>query len=278
MSDSRKIYFAEIIDKFQESNGEEDRYASFDYCYNYFRNSTADEIEQNMETSCLHLMAFLSSWGMLRGSSFLLEKSVWSYREIILYIINKKRENPESWVLGDYDKIDDSKIDSIVAIYYDIENLLIETNQKSSNQNYSTLITKIMLGVFACIPAFDTNFVKTFNILYKRKFPQSINSSKIEKEKLKGYLKLIIEFYKNNKNCIDAINISTKSFHNIKCNNVALNNTYNRIPPSYKTYKYSIAKIIDMFGFIKGKELLDLKKECHDTYEKEEKKLKETFS
>lgn len=75
------------VKEFQEKNKNEDRNASFDYCYNYFRNSSADEIEQNIEKSCLHLMSYLASWGMLRGSSFLLKKSIKYYETLIKYII-----------------------------------------------------------------------------------------------------------------------------------------------------------------------------------------------
>jgi len=61
-----------IIDKFQNNNiSNTDRYTSFDYCYNYFR-QPSKEILADMEKSCLVIGFYLASWGMLRGSSFLL--------------------------------------------------------------------------------------------------------------------------------------------------------------------------------------------------------------
>ncbi len=51
------------------------RNSSFDYCYNYFRSNNAEAILRDKEKSCAILGFYLASWGMMRGSSFLLQKS-----------------------------------------------------------------------------------------------------------------------------------------------------------------------------------------------------------
>jgi hypothetical protein len=57
------------------------RYASFDYCFNYFQsyrdsgNTHLAAAPENLELSCLHLGFYLASWGMLRGSAKLLKHS-----------------------------------------------------------------------------------------------------------------------------------------------------------------------------------------------------------
>jgi len=71
----------ELIDKlintFLKDREPTDRYASFDYCYNYFQtfkynNKILDiAVSDNLQLSCLHLGFYLASWGMLRGSTFL---------------------------------------------------------------------------------------------------------------------------------------------------------------------------------------------------------------
>ncbi len=59
-----------------------ERFSSFDYCYNHFysfyRDNRVPELadDRNLQMSCLQLGFYLASWGMLRGSSFLIEKSV----------------------------------------------------------------------------------------------------------------------------------------------------------------------------------------------------------
>jgi hypothetical protein len=70
------------IDCFLVERNRNHRYASFDYCYNYFYsfysagkiNSIADE--NNIEMSCLQLGFYLASWGMLRASSIRLQRSI----------------------------------------------------------------------------------------------------------------------------------------------------------------------------------------------------------
>ncbi len=58
------------------------RYASFDYCFNYFQEfKEQGRIKQlsnssNIQHSCLQLGYYLASWGMLRRKGFLLKKRV----------------------------------------------------------------------------------------------------------------------------------------------------------------------------------------------------------
>jgi len=68
------------------------RYSSFDYCYNYFHefyeqgNIEAIASSTNVQLSCLQIGFYLASWGMLRGSSFLLQKSVKHYEQLMSMI------------------------------------------------------------------------------------------------------------------------------------------------------------------------------------------------
>jgi len=74
-----------------------ERYASFDYCYNYFysfyKENKLTELanDKNLQMSSLQLGFYLASWGMMRGSSFLLEKSVRSYKNLIILISKMNR-------------------------------------------------------------------------------------------------------------------------------------------------------------------------------------------
>ena len=68
------------------------RYASYDYCYNYFRSfvnsSKTSEIANadNMQTSCIQLGFYLASWGMYRGSSQILQQSAKGLEKVIQVI------------------------------------------------------------------------------------------------------------------------------------------------------------------------------------------------
>lgn len=194
----------------------DERYASFDYCYNYFQSfrekNLIDKLNdnKNIHNSCLQIGFYLASWGMLRGSSFLLEKSVGFYKKLIeeIAIFDKR-----IWEIDvdNYDK----NIDLLLEFKEKIKNSL-----GSENRPTDTLITKIMLGVFANIPAYDNYFRTAFKT-------HSFG---------KKSLKIISEFYDKNQKIIDSYDIKTFDF----------------ITGKETQRKYTKAKIIDMIGFIEG--------------------------
>lgn len=65
------------------------RYASFDYCFNYFQtfresgNVSALADAENLHVSCLQLGFYLASWEMLRRSAALLQKSIRCFIPVI---------------------------------------------------------------------------------------------------------------------------------------------------------------------------------------------------
>ena len=83
-----------------------------------------------------------------------------------------------------------------------------------------TLVTKIMLGVFGCVPAFDTNFCTGFGV-------STFN------ERALG---LVAQYYADNQAIIDRYRVPTVDFATGK--------------PSQQ--RYTRAKVIDMVFFIEG--------------------------
>src|SRR3989344_1195129 len=147
------------INSFLEGKKPEERYASFDFCYNYFysfykRNKLNELVdEKNIQMSCLQLGFYLASWGMMRGSSFLLEKSVKNYKNLIVAI---SKMDPKLWEI-DVDKYNEDNI----KLLLNCEQRIIEV-LGTENKPSDTLVTKIMLGVFANIPAYDQYVRKSF--------------------------------------------------------------------------------------------------------------------
>jgi hypothetical protein len=128
------------------------RYASFDYCFNYFqsfresRSIPALASPANLQLSCLHLGFYLASWGMFRGSTSLLQRSARHLIPVIEMIANT---DAPFWEI-DLDSYTESNIEQVC-----------EQGRKvwrSLPGMSDALLTKIMLGVFGCVPAFDTNF------------------------------------------------------------------------------------------------------------------------
>jgi len=70
------------------------RYTSFDYCFNYFqsfRDSGNVAYPENIQFSCLQLGFYLASWGMLRGSAKLLQKSARHFAPVVEVIASMDR-------------------------------------------------------------------------------------------------------------------------------------------------------------------------------------------
>ena len=217
----KKCDISETVLQFYDATNPTHRYASFDYCYNYFRSKNKALLLKDMEKSCAILGFFLASWGMLRTSSFTIEKSYKYYIPVVKYLADLDKSlweiTPEQFIYTDIQN-------KIINIYKDIKNIVIEKNNREI-----TLITKIMLGTIGIIPAYDTNFCKYFKTL-------DPNKSKFSVFRIKT-LEVIAQFYIENKIIIDSLSFYIKTY-NFKNDNTV--------------YNYPVAKIIDMYGFIKG--------------------------
>ena len=217
-----------VLDLFHSQSKPEHRYASFDYCFNYFQDATADEMESDKQKACLQLGFYLASWGMLRGSSFMLQKSIKHYIPLIDYIITLKRENHIIWNI-DTDTYTKQNIKALIVIYNEVKRLIIGDE---GAKTHLTLVTKILLGVFGCIPAYDQYFTDSFRAIFKDKYRCGFRSLSNDS------LSCISEFYVDNKESIDKLHeeINTISFDT----------------GELTSNKYTKAKIIDMYGFAKA--------------------------
>ncbi len=194
-----------------------ERYASFDFCYNYFclfyKENKLSELanKDNLQLSCLQIGFYLASWGMLRGSSFLLEKSARNFSNLIIAI---SKMNPKLWEIDVADYNEEN-----ISLLLDCKQQIINALGKE-NKPTDTLVTKIMLGVFANIPAFDYYFGKSMKV-------HSFNKNSLLKIK---------KFYLENKDVFDSFEVHTFDFlTSNKTNNI-----------------YTKAKLIDMCGFMDG--------------------------
>lgn len=202
------------VGKYLRDRDPDARYASFDYCFNHFQEHrtavAAWGQPTGMEVSCLQLGFYLASWGMLRGSSELLQRSA---RHLVPLVERIANVPPALWEL-DLNGYDASGIDLVYQTALDIRSALRPVEASD------ILVTKVMLGVFGCVPAFDTYFKKGFRI--------STFS--------KGSLGLVGEFYRANASTIDGLRQATLEFTTGH--------------PS--TRLYTRAKVVDMVFFIEG--------------------------
>lgn len=213
------------LDEYKEGIDVFDREASYYFCYNYFRKFCEDNhIEEissssNIEVSCLQLGFYLASWGMYRGSGELYYKSVKVYEEIMKEISKEKL----LWKI-DVDNYNEDNIDAILKFKNKLQKLLGEHEITATD----TLITKIMMGVFGCVPAFDSYFIKGLKV-------KTLNEQSLTEIK---------EFYDKNQDIIDSFHGS----QNIITFDVTTKDT---------GLKCKKAKIIDMIGFTLGDHILN---------------------
>ncbi|PML10432.1 hypothetical protein [Vibrio breoganii] len=211
----------EYILAFEKKHDPYARYASFDYCYNYFHPTTGNDILMDMEKSCLSLGFYLSSWGMFRGSSFMLDKSSKNFESLIEYIA---LQNKDTWSV-DVNNYTDENVDFLIEQYNDIRNIFIP--KKTS---HLTLVTKIMLGVFGSVPAYDRFFKATFSDI----FQDQCGFTSFNKKSLR----CLGDFFQHNRNTIEQLsnNRATLDF--------STGNSTDK--------PYTNAKIVDMYGFTKA--------------------------
>lgn len=220
------------LEAFKKDLAADERYASFDYCYRYFKENDAVFLEENLEKSCLMVGFYLASWGMLRGASFLLQKSASYYQPLVRIIIKEKQEAENLWSIDVVDYKE--KGEQILKVYYEIKNTFIHFDKSKNSPAHLTLATKILLGVFGVVPAYDQYFKLAMkNVVGIDCAFTSFNQKSLDK---------IQEFYEDNYKQIDELSesISVISFDTGK---------------AVKGFCYPKAKIIDMYGFSKGLEM-----------------------
>jgi hypothetical protein len=200
---------------------ENHRYRSWEHCYNYFKKiSNKDKISSEEEDLAqLHLAFYLASWGMYRGSSFILQKDYTIFKSIINIILNK--EYSILWKLEDNLNKREELIKKFSELYEKIEAEL-KTIKKSikhhpdlkdtrkrylqENSISYTLVTKILLGTVGCIPAYDRFFI------------EGVGKEKEIKKRFDAWKSFseLIDFYIENKKEIDSITIKCTGYNPMK--------------------------------------------------------------
>lgn len=193
----------------------ENRYASFDYCFNYFQEfregGAFDKIAapENLLSSCLHLGFYLASWGMYRGKSELLQRSV-RYLSPAIELISSF--DPHFWEIDAH-----CYTEKNIELLMQAKERFLEHYERATD----TLITKILLGVFGSVPAFDRYFAKGFGV-------DSLGPAS---------LRLIGSFYNENQERVEKLRHSTIDFGS----------------GQHTQRQYTRAKIIDMAFFVEGR-------------------------
>ena len=145
----------------EDENG---RYRSWEYCYKIFQNAhVSNNIDDNfIDYLCLHLSFYLASWGMYRGSSFLLQRDYKVHKPIIEILLEEKYNSLWGIAINDYkDKENQDKLIELVKRIKEIYNQIRLSVKESipKNEVSDTLVTKVLMGTLGCVPAYDRYFI-----------------------------------------------------------------------------------------------------------------------
>lgn len=158
---------------------ENGRSRSWEHCYRVFRDARTDP-SPDYDYLSLHLAFYLASWGMYRGSSFLLQKDYKVLVPIVEEILKPEYDclfglactdvrNDDVWAqlkeLSDY-----------ISDYFDPIRKEVAGREIASSVS-PVLITKILMGTLGCVPAYDRFFVdgiKKYKVTTQEYSPDSV--------------------------------------------------------------------------------------------------------
>jgi len=143
------------------------RYKSWDNCYNAFSENLSPEIY------ALHLGFYLASWGMYRGSTGLLQTNhqIHAGAVKILFSDDFKTLKLDSSKKMSKDLIPllRGSIPLIIMLKTELSkyyNGISYTKEKRKNiSSTDTLLSKILLGTIACVPAYDGYYVNGLKVM-----------------------------------------------------------------------------------------------------------------
>ena len=139
---------------------ENGRSRSWEHCYRVFRDARTDP-SPDYDYLSLHLAFYLASWGMYRGSSFLLQKDYKVLSPIVEKIL--KPEYDCLFGLACADLRNDDVQTQLTNVYNDIANEFGPVRNQVAGREVPSpvspvLITKILMGTLGCVPAYDRFF------------------------------------------------------------------------------------------------------------------------
>lgn len=225
-----------IIKEFEE-NG---RYSSWQHCNLAFKECRKEITESNkkeiFDYLALHLGFYLASWGMYRGSSFLLQYDYKIHEKAVEIILKPEYNKLWDITLENIDKLDKEEIKSNLAsvieqlmeVYNKYKTIAIEKilqgNVKLEENITDTLVTKILLGTFGCVPAYDRYVVSALKRI-------GIKETKFIKK------------HKLNEKAFDEVwEFCVKSKTTLK----EVYNSFENLPRGLNHKKYPIMKILDI--------------------------------
>lgn len=132
------------------------RYRSWEHCYRFFRSRTREAILAEKDAAALQLGFYLASWGMYRGSSFLLRRAYTVHIGVVEQIASPQFSELWEREIG-AEESDAQFVELILAAV-----AAVKKSYAPFGPATDTLATKVILGTLGCLPACDRFFIDGF--------------------------------------------------------------------------------------------------------------------
>lgn len=156
------------VEKYTEDNiaKHADREKAWEICYSQFYFARQMK-SYDYDYLSLHLSSYLASWGMFRNS-FLLNTNYKIHTKAVKLIMQREYDSLCGIRCADYaGEMDKLKklIDDLKDYYTRSRNDIYKLDDKNTNCDISdTLVSKVLLGTLACVPAYDRYGVNGMSI------------------------------------------------------------------------------------------------------------------
>ncbi len=179
------------------------RFRSWEHCYKCFHDARTNS-KADSDYLSLQLAFYLASWGMYRGSSFLLQKDYKVHILVVEELLKRKYDCLFGLECKDLRKEEVQgrllEIEQFMLEYYDgIRKQVKEVEVK--NKLSTTLITKILMGTFGCVPAYDRYFIEGVR-------DQKVTTGIYNINSLLG----LVDFYEKNRSRLEEVREGLKVY------------------------------------------------------------------
>ena len=189
----------------------------WDICYAYFHQHRGNNLKNRVEAAEV-LLTYLRKFGMTKRKAYYLHYQPYDLLPLIEFIAS----HPEGYNMS----LDN--YEGLITLYNGISERL-QSNRSDLKTPSHTAVTKVMLGVYGCIPAFDFRFITAFKNLCRmhniRPMFNGVYSAR--------NLSIINDFYTSNQADIDAL--SSRRLRNVQNQEIDIH--------------YPIARLIDCYGW-----------------------------
>jgi hypothetical protein len=154
-----------IADKIKAFHGPtrepHDRDRSWELCYKYFHSAEPATVKKDRTQAALQIGFYLASWGMYRGSSFLLQNA-YTIHEGVADVVLEQKFSP-LWDKEFGSRSTDVSLASLILeLCHEIKKVYQPFASVIHKNVSDILLTKVVLGTSGCFPAWDTYFHKGF--------------------------------------------------------------------------------------------------------------------